>query len=51
MAYGNDEWTGRATEVLRGHFGKRSEILFALTGTGANVIPATCTIVARSSTE
>lgn len=38
VAYGNDEWTARAKAVLRGHFGERAEILFALTGTGANVL-------------
>ncbi|MEQ9563901.1 MAG: beta-eliminating lyase-related protein [Woeseiaceae bacterium] len=38
IAYGNDGWTARAKEVLRGHFGERCEILFALTGTGANVL-------------
>ena len=38
IAYGNDDWTERAKEVLRGHFGSRCEILFALTGTGANVL-------------
>lgn len=38
VAYGNDAWTARAQEVLRGHFGEQCEILFALTGTGANVL-------------
>jgi threonine aldolase len=38
IAYGNDEWSVRAKEVLRGHFGERCEILFALTGTGANIL-------------
>jgi threonine aldolase len=38
IAYGNDAWTARAREVLRGHFGEQCEVLFALTGTGANVL-------------
>jgi threonine aldolase len=37
-AYGDDAFTARAIETLRGHFGARSEVLLALTGTGANVI-------------
>lgn len=38
IAYGNDAWTARAQEVVRGHFGEQCEVLFALTGTGANVL-------------
>ena len=38
VAYGHDEYTGHAKQVLREHFGARAEILFALTGTGANVL-------------
>ena len=38
VAYGNDAWTARTQEVLRGHFGAQCEVLFALTGTGANVL-------------
>lgn len=38
IAYGNDDWTARAQAVLRGHFGDQCEVLFALTGTGANVL-------------
>jgi len=37
-AYGQDACTERATEILRKQFGSRVEVLFALTGTGANVI-------------
>jgi threonine aldolase len=36
-AYGEDAITARAAETLRSHFGPRCEVLFALTGTGANV--------------
>ena len=38
VAYGNDTWTARAQDVLRGHFGEQCEVLLALTGTGANVL-------------
>lgn len=38
VAYGHDEYTERAIQALREHFGVQVEILFALTGTGANVI-------------
>ena len=38
VAYGHDEYTERARQVLREHFGTQVEILFALTGTGANVL-------------
>jgi threonine aldolase len=37
-AYGGDPWTVRATEQLQRHVGDDVEILFALTGTGANVL-------------
>ncbi len=36
-AYGEDLITARAAETLRELFGPRCEVLFALTGTGANV--------------
>jgi threonine aldolase len=38
VAYGHDAHTERAQSVLRRHFGEQVEILFALTGTGANVL-------------
>lgn len=38
IAYGHDEHTRRAQEMLRLHFGQGCEVLFALTGTGANVL-------------
>lgn len=38
VAYGDDAYTKRATALLRKHFGEETEILFALTGTGANII-------------
>lgn len=38
VAYGHDEYTERAKSMLRKHFGAKVEILFALTGTGANVV-------------
>jgi threonine aldolase len=37
-AYGSDSFTQRATELLREHFGGDPEVLFVLTGTGANVL-------------
>ena len=36
-AYGNDPWTARAVEVIRGHFGEQAEPFFVFNGTGANV--------------
>ncbi len=36
-AYGNDPWTARAVEVVRGHFGEQAEPFFVFNGTGANV--------------
>jgi threonine aldolase len=38
IAYGADPWTERATARLREDFGADAEVLFALTGTGANVV-------------
>ena len=38
VAYGHDEDTERARQTLRRHFGAHVEVLFALTGTGANVV-------------
>ncbi|HUF22460.1 MAG TPA: aminotransferase class V-fold PLP-dependent enzyme, partial [Burkholderiales bacterium] len=38
VAYGHDEYTERATAMLRKIFGSTTEVLFTLTGTGANVI-------------
>jgi len=37
-AYGHDAHTERAISLLREHFGGRPEVLFVLTGTGANVL-------------
>ena len=37
-AYGADPWTAKAKEVLRGHFGPRSESLLVFNGSGANVV-------------
>jgi threonine aldolase len=36
--YGDDDITAEAVRLLRGHFGEQAEVLFALNGTGANVI-------------
>ena len=36
--YGDDDVTAEAVRLFRGHFGERAEVLFALNGTGANVI-------------
>jgi threonine aldolase len=38
VSYGADPWTARAHEVLRGHFGERSEALLVFNGSGANVV-------------
>ncbi len=38
VSYGADPWTARALEVLRGHFGERSESLLVFNGSGANVV-------------
>lgn len=37
-AYGDDPWTARAEELLRGHFGERSVSYLVFNGTGANVL-------------
>lgn len=36
-AYGYDEWTERAVEVVRRHLGSLAEVFFVFNGTGANV--------------
>ncbi|PKQ19220.1 MAG: threonine aldolase [Actinobacteria bacterium HGW-Actinobacteria-6] len=36
-AYGNDEWTRRATATVKRHFGEQAESFFVFNGTGANV--------------
>ncbi|MFZ1993865.1 MAG: low specificity L-threonine aldolase [Solirubrobacteraceae bacterium] len=38
VSYGADPWTARALEVLRGHFGERSQSLLVFNGSGANVV-------------
>jgi threonine aldolase len=38
VSYGADPWTARAEEVLRGHFGQRSQSLLVLNGSGANLV-------------
>jgi threonine aldolase len=42
VAYGHDAHTAQATALLREHFGGPPEILFVLTGTGANVLALQC---------
>src|SRR3954468_10315696 len=37
-AYGDDEWTARAEERFREHFGRDARAFLALNGTGANVV-------------
>ena len=37
-AYGDDPFTARAVEVLRGHLGEQADIFFVFNGTGANVV-------------
>ena len=41
-AYGSDSYTERASTLLREHFGGDPEVLFVLTGTGANVLALQC---------
>jgi len=36
--YGDDPWTARAREVLKGHFGQDCEVAFVFNGTGANCV-------------
>ena len=38
VSYGADPWTARAEEILRGHFGARSQALLVFNGSGANVV-------------
>ncbi len=38
LAYGDDEWCGRAEEVFRHHFGATAKVYFVFNGTGANVL-------------
>jgi threonine aldolase len=38
VSYGADPWTGRAREILRGHFGEESEALLVFNGSGANIV-------------
>jgi threonine aldolase len=37
-AYGDDEFTAEAVEVMRGHLGAEAEVFFVFSGTGANVV-------------
>ena len=41
VSYGADAYTERLTEVMRGHFGARTEVFPVFNGTGANVIALT----------
>jgi threonine aldolase len=38
IAYGDDEFTQRAQNTFKNHFGPDAEVFFVLTGTGANVL-------------
>lgn len=38
LPYGDDATTAEAVRLVRRHFGEKAEVLFALNGTGANVI-------------
>jgi threonine aldolase len=38
IAYGDDEYTKRAENVIKEFFGSEAEVFFVLTGTGANVL-------------
>jgi len=37
-AYGNDEYTKKATELCKQHFGAHADVYFVFNGTGANVV-------------
>ncbi|MCK0176332.1 low specificity L-threonine aldolase [Mycolicibacterium sp. F2034L] len=41
VAYGEDRYTARLTEVIREHFGARADVFPVFNGTGANVISLT----------
>ena len=41
VAYGEDAYTERLTEVMRGHFGEQAEVFPVFNGTGANVTALT----------
>jgi threonine aldolase len=38
VAYGDDEYTGKAIRILKNYFGGQSDVFFVFNGTGANVI-------------
>lgn len=38
IAYGDDEYTARAVQIFRKHFGKECEVFFVFNGTAANVL-------------
>ncbi len=38
IGYGDDQYTAKAVELIRNHFGANSEPYFVFTGTGANVL-------------
>jgi threonine aldolase len=37
VGYGDDEWTARAIDLFKQHFGEHTDVYFAFNGTGANV--------------
>lgn len=41
IAYGEDVYTERLTQVMRGHFGEQTEVFPVFNGTGANVTALT----------
>jgi threonine aldolase len=42
VGYGDDEWTARAVEKFKAHFGHETDVYFAFNGTGANVVALSC---------
>lgn len=38
IGYGDDEWTREAVRLFKNEFGESTEVLFVLTGTGANIL-------------
>lgn len=42
VGYGDDEWTHRAIDRFKAHFGEETDVYFAFNGTGANVVALSC---------
>lgn len=44
VGYGRDEYTERAIQRFRDHFGSETEVFFSFNGTGANVTALSCVV-------